>query len=156
LTATQRSPDGSATGAPDLRRLPFDGRVASTELAVAAREATHVLVSIPPDEAGDPVLGAVGEALAASPDLTWIGYLSTVGVYGDFGGGWVDETTAIRPGAMRNQRRAEVEKAWIAFGRRCGRPVQVFRLAGIYGPGRNAIENLINGTARRIVKPGQV
>lgn len=114
-----------------------------------------VLVSVPPDEAGDPVLRVFGDTLAAHPK-TWLGYLSTVGVYGDHGGAWVDEATEPKPVNARSRARVEAEKAWLDLGRRAGTPVAVFRLSGIYGPGRNALANLASGTARRIVKPGQI
>lgn len=114
-----------------------------------------VLVSAPPDEAGDPVLRVFGDTLAAHPK-TWIGYLSTVGVYGDHGGAWIDETAEPRPVNARSRARLAAEKAWLDLGARSGTPVAVFRLSGIYGPGRNALANLAGGTARRIVKPGQI
>lgn len=117
---------------------------------------THVLVSVPPDEAGDPVAEAHGAALAALPDLRWLGYLSTTGVYGDRQGGWVDETTPVAPDVGRSERRVRAEDAWLALGREHGLPVHVFRLAGIYGPGRSAIDMVRGGRARRIIKPGQV
>ena len=94
--------------------------------------------------------------LAALPRLAWVGYLSTVGVYGDAKGAWVDESSPVRPFTERSLRRAEAERAWLDFGASAGRRVEVFRLAGIYGPGRSVIDNLRAGTARRIVKPGQV
>ena len=94
--------------------------------------------------------------LAALPELAWIGYLSTVGVYGDCQGQWVDETAPARPTSERSLRRVRAENAWLAFGSESGRRVEIFRLAGIYGPGRNVIDNLKAGTARRIVKAGQV
>ena len=115
-----------------------------------------VLISIPPDRAGDPVLRLFADALAAAPRLRWVGYLSTIGVYGDRRGAWVDESTPAAPSSERSSLRLAAEEAWLAWGRRSGRNVQVFRLAGIYGPGRNALVNFANGTARRIVKPGQV
>ncbi len=90
------------------------------------------------------------------PALRWIGYLSTVGVYGDHGGAWVDETSECRPVSRRSVLRVAAEQDWLAFGRDAGLPVAVLRLSGIYGPGRNAFVNLANGTARRLVKPGQV
>ena len=117
---------------------------------------THMLVSIPPDLEGDAVLRLLREEIAALPDLGWIGYLSTVGVYGDWQGQWVDETSPTRPKSERSLRRVQAERAWLDLGRETGKRVQVFRLSGIYGPGRSVIDNLKAGTARRIVKPGQV
>jgi nucleoside-diphosphate-sugar epimerase len=117
---------------------------------------THVLVSIPPDDAGDPVLDAHGADLAALPGLRWVGYLSTTGVYGDHDGGWVDETTPLAPVNERGRRRAAAEAGWLSLGRTRGLPVHVFRLAGIYGPGRSQIESVRDGTAKRTYKPGQV
>jgi nucleoside-diphosphate-sugar epimerase len=112
---------------------------------------THVLSSVPPDADGDPVLdGAGGLLKAASPE--WVGYLSTTGVYGDRDGGWVDEESALDPSLDRSRRRARAEAEWLASGL----PVHVFRLAGIYGPGRSAIDTVRDGRAKRIVKPGQV
>ena len=114
-------------------------------------------MSAAPDEAGDPVLGAGREILATRmPRLAWIGYLSTVGVYGDHGGGWVNETSECRPVSRRSVMRVLAEQDWLAFGREAGVAVAVLRLSGIYGPGRNALVNLAGGTARRLVKPGQV
>ena len=125
-------------------------------MARALATATHVLISVPPGSTGDRVLGCHRADLAAAPRLAWIGYLSTVGVYGDHGGAWVDETTPATPGTERSRRRLAAEQGWLALGRESGRQVQVFRLAGIYGPGRSAIDSIRDGTARRIVKPGQV
>jgi nucleoside-diphosphate-sugar epimerase len=134
----------------------FDGTAREAEIARALGDATHVVVSVPPGAAGDPVLMQFGEDLAASASVSWIGYLSTIGVYGDCQGAWVDETCALKPGSERSVRRAKAEAEWLALGARTGKRVIVFRLAGIYGPGRSAIDNLRDGTARRIVKPGQV
>ncbi len=94
--------------------------------------------------------------IAALPDLAWIGYLSTVGVYGDHKGAWVDEETPTRPISERSLRRLQSEQAWLDFRNETGRRVEIFRLSGIYGPGRSVIDNLKAGTARRIIKPGQV
>jgi nucleoside-diphosphate-sugar epimerase len=113
---------------------------------------THALTSIAPDDAGDPVLDVHGADLRALSSLAWVGYLGTTAVYGDRQGEWVDEETPIEPTLARADRRARAEAAWLASGL----PVHVFRLAGIYRPGRNAFVNLKDGTARRIVKPGQV
>jgi nucleoside-diphosphate-sugar epimerase len=118
--------------------------------------ATHLLISIPPDMTGCPVFDAHGADIAALRQLRWIGYLSSTNVYGDRAGGWVDEETPLVPSGERGRRRAAAEAAWLALGQRSGIPVHVFRLAGIYGPGRSALDALRAGTARRIVKPGQV
>ena len=113
---------------------------------------THLLTSIAPDAEGDPVLDRHLDDLRAIPTLRWVGYLGTTAVYGDRQGGWVDETTPIEPTLARADRRARAEAAWLASGL----PAHIFRLAGIYGPGRNALVSLREGTARRIVKPGQM
>jgi len=118
--------------------------------AVAA--ATHLLSTVPPDHTGDPVLARYAEAIAATPNLRWIGYLSTTGVYGDRGGASVDEATTPAPSSDRGRRRLEAEQAWARFSDR--RAVDIFRLAGIYGPGRSAFDDLRAGKARRIVRSG--
>ena len=136
--------------------LVFDGETLSPELVSRLAGTTHLLVSIAPGEAGDPVLNALEKAEAALPALKWTGYLSTVGVYGDHGGAWVDEQTEPRPVSKRSRQRLEAETAWRTFAGARGLPLAVLRLSGIYGPGRNAFVNIANGTARRLVKPGQV
>ena len=118
--------------------------------------ATHLASSVPPDEAGDPVLHHHGADLARLEGLVWIAYLSTTGVYGDRGGGIVDEDSPLEPTSARAGRRVEAEARWLALWRQHGLPVHIFRLAGIYGPGRSAIDQLRAGTARRVVKPGHV
>jgi nucleoside-diphosphate-sugar epimerase len=115
-----------------------------------------ILVSVPPGPAGDPVLAAFSDAIAAASKLRWIGYLSTVGVYGDHAGNWVDETTPTAPATERSRKRAQAEQDWLALGAGHAAAVQIFRLPGIYGPGRNQLAQLASGTARRIAKPGQV
>ena len=125
-------------------------------LEAALRGADALLVSAPPDDNGDPALGRFASAFAAAPALARVVYLSSVGVYGDRGGDWVDESSAPRPGSPRASRRLAAERQWRAFGEERGAPVDVLRLAGIYGPGRNALGKLQRGEARRIVKPGQV
>lgn len=117
---------------------------------------THLLVSVPPDAQGCAVLDRHGEDVAALPELRWIGYLSTTNVYGDRGGAAVDEETEPRPSGERGRRRVAAEAGWLDLHRRRGVPVHIFRLAGIYGPGRNALEAVKAGTARRVVKPDQV
>jgi nucleoside-diphosphate-sugar epimerase len=117
---------------------------------------THLLVSVPPDAVGDPVLAVHGKDIAQIKGLRWLGYLSTTGVYGDRGGGWVDETADLSPSGERGRRRVAAEAGWLDLWHRRGVPVHVFRLAGIYGPGRSPFEALRGGTAKRIDKPGQV
>lgn len=118
--------------------------------------ATHVLQSIPPDEEGDSVARRYGDSLAALPGLEWFGYLSTTGVYGDHGGDFVDEDTPVNANTDRGARRIMAEGEWRALFETQGLPLHIFRLAGIYGPGRNQLESLRAGRARRIIKPGQV
>jgi nucleoside-diphosphate-sugar epimerase len=135
---------------------PFDGSSPTPQVKDAIGEADLVLVSIPQSKTGDPVLNAFGDALAKASKLRSIVYLSTVGVYGDQRGAWVDEETPPQPDSERGQERLAAERAWQDFGARTGVPVAILRLAGIYGPGRNAFEQIARGEARRIVKPGQV
>ena len=136
--------------------LPFDGTAAAPSVARRLVQATHVLVSVPPDTVGDPVLRRYADDLRSARGLEWIGYLSTVGVYGNHHGRWVDEETPVAPLSERSRWRVAAERAWLAFGEHSDKRVEVFRLAGIYGPGRSAVDDLGRGTARRIVKPGQV
>ncbi len=117
---------------------------------------THLLLSIPPDAAGDPVFDLHREEIAAIPRLSWLGYLSTTGVYGDRRGGWVDESSQLRPTGERGRRRVAAEAMWLGLWCRYQVPVHVFRLAAIYGPGRSPFEALRAGTAKRVDKPGQV
>ena len=159
VTATVTTEEKAARLKGDgIDALCFDSTSARCDERIEDRlvGARALLVSIPPDGNGEPVLARFSEAIARAPGLSWIGYLSTVGVYGDHGGKWVDETSPCNPGNDRSRQRLASEEAWLAFGRRTGKAVAVFRLAGIYGPGRNALKNLADGTARRIVKPGQV
>jgi nucleoside-diphosphate-sugar epimerase len=139
-----------------LKALIFDGSSATPDLRRAFAEADAALVSVPPDDNGDPVQRACGEVLAQAQRLGAIVYLSTIGVYGDRGGAWVDEQTPPQPGAARSRERLAAEQAWLDFGARRGIAVAILRLAGIYGPGQNALVQIARGSARRIVKPGQV
>lgn len=144
---------GTVRGADRLAEVRATGVVPlvwPADLAPALAEATHVLVSAAPDAAGDPFLRAAPQIAAARPE--WVGYLSTTAVYGDHAGGWVDETTPATPTTQRGHWRMRAEAEWCATGL----PVHIFRLAGIYGPGRGPFEKVRNGTARRILKPGQV
>ena len=117
--------------------------------------ATHILLSAPPQESGDPALPLLKDALATQRPA-WMGYLSTTGVYGDHGGAWIDEDTPPGPLGARGQRRVDAEAAWGGLAKRHDLPLHYFRLAGIYGPGRNQLSSVKNRTARRIDKPEQV
>lgn len=149
VSATARSAAGRAEiGEHGYRAVNFSG------LAAADLEGiTHLVISVPPGGYGDPVLSAHGALLQAlARQIEWAGYLSTTGVYGDHGGAWVDEATPLTPNTERGARRVATEQAWLDTGL----PVHIFRLAGIYGPGRNPLQSVRDGSARRIVKPGQV
>ncbi len=139
-----------------FKAWPFDGLAPTPEIKDPIAEATLALVSIPQTKNGDPVLNAFGDVLARAPKLQSIVYLSTVGVYGDRGGAWVDEQTSPQPDSARGQERLAAERGWQHFGARTGIAVAILRLAGIYGPERNALVQIARGEARRIVKPGQV
>jgi nucleoside-diphosphate-sugar epimerase len=149
--AAPTGPPGSGT---EICR--FDGVTASVALAAAVADADAILVSIPPTEHGDPVLAACADAIARAPLKGRIVYLSSVGVYGDHDGAVVDETTTPRPTSARSRARLAAETAWLKLGRQTGRAVGVLRLAGIYGPGRNALVQVAGGGARAILKAGQV
>ncbi|WP_158965156.1 SDR family oxidoreductase [Chachezhania sediminis] len=128
---------------------------AGLEGVMAALEsATHILMSAAPNDDGDPVLGAIGDHIARkAPQLEWAGYLSTTGVYGDHDGDWVSEDAPLTPSTRRGRMRVAAEAQWQAIP---DLPIHVFRLAGIYGPGRGPFEKVRNGTARRVIKPNQV
>lgn len=140
----------STAKAEAMRRDGVEPLLWPADLAPALRRATHILASAAPDATGDPFLAAAPEIAAARP--AWVGYLSTTGVYGDHQGGWVDESTPLTPNSDRGRWRVLAESQW----RATGLPVHIFRLAGIYGPGRGPFEKVRDGTARRIIKPGQV
>jgi nucleoside-diphosphate-sugar epimerase len=133
----------------------FGNADSADTLSAALKNASLVIVSIPPGAQGDPALALYADMLRnAAPDE--IVYLSTVGVYGDHGGGWVDEMTPPNPVSPRSTERLTAERQWQAFGESIERPLAIFRLPGIYGPGRNPLISLVRGEAKRIVKPGQV
>jgi len=156
VVGTVRSAEKAAQKTkPGCEILVFNEASADSRISLALSEADAVLISAGPDEAGDPVLRRFAHDIETSKSLRWIGYLSTIGVYGDADGGWVDETVAPNPSHTRTQRRVEVEQEWLALGARTGKATQIFRLAGIYGPGRNPIINL-DQRAQRVIKKGQV
>lgn len=115
---------------------------------------THLLVSTPPRDDGDPTFLMNAEEILQIPTLQWIGYLSSTCVYGDRGGDWVDERAELRPSSQRGTRRAIAEEQWLSLFEQHGLPVHIFRLAGIYGPGRSALDSVRTGVARRVEKPG--
>ncbi len=160
VVATVRDPVRAAAfnaGAPASRKvLSFDGSSASADLASAVDQADALLISAPPSEEGEPVLRYCGERLARAAKVRDVVYLSTLGVYGNYDGAWVDEDSECRAKDGRTRRRYDAEQAWLDFGKRTGAVVTILRLAGIYGPGRSAIDNVQAGTARIIDKPGQV
>jgi len=157
VAGTTRSQDKfAALEAAGIEPFVFDGHL-TPEIRAQLARTTHLVVSAAPGDDGDPVLNAAREAITHDmPLLRWIGYLSTVGVYGDHGGAWIDETATCRPKPGRSTMRLEAEQAWHALGEQIARPVAILRLSGIYGPGRNAFVNLENGTAKRLVKKDQV
>jgi nucleoside-diphosphate-sugar epimerase len=153
VSATTR---GTAAPAPGVTLLPFNRAQAAIE------GADYVIATAAPDEHGDPVLARYRAALEAAPKLSWIGYLSTTGVYGDAAGAWVDETTVPNPGAERTRRRVAAEWAWQRLTRTDetvedrALNIAVFRLAGIYGPGRSMFDDLRAGQGRHVIKPGHL
>lgn len=152
VTGTTRE-DTARVAAAGAAPLLWPGQ--EDEVRAALARADAVLVSAAPTEGGDPVLAAFAEDLGRAK-LRWLGYLSTTGVYGDRQGGWVDEESELDGSGPRGQARVRAEAAWQALAKAHGLPLHIFRLAGIYGPGRGPFAKLRAGTARRIVKPGQV
>lgn len=150
VTGTTRSTDKAET----LRTAGTQPVVwPGGDVTPALDKATHILISASPDEDGDPVLRELRDQIAQRrAQFDWVGYLSTTGVYGDHAGGWVDENTPLTPSTKRGQMRVAAESAWQALDL----PLHIFRLAGIYGPGRGPFAKVRNGTARRIIKEGQV
>ncbi|TCQ29554.1 SDR family oxidoreductase [Rhizobium sp. PP-CC-3G-465] len=137
--------------------LIYNGETISPELLAVMERTTHLVQSIAPGKAGDPLMRTgMPDITTLMPNLRWAAYLSTVGVYGDHKGAWVTEDAPLEPVSDRSKERVEAEQAWLDLGEAADIPVAVLRLSGIYGPGRNGFCNLANGTARRLVKPGQV
>ncbi|WP_374330985.1 SDR family oxidoreductase [Aestuariivirga sp.] len=156
VNATSRSAAGAqAIAALGYRGLVFDG---SKPLPPEAFDGvTHVIDSAPPGDDGDPVLRQHARDFAArARQFAWVAYLSTTGVYGDHGGGLVTEDTPLTPNTERGHKRLLAETQWLGLWREHALPVQIFRLAGIYGPGRNQLLSLLDGSAKRVIKPGQV
>lgn len=155
---TTRSEDRFAElSAAGLSPFLYEGEDLSDEIRAALAEVTHLLMSIAPDNEGDLLLRNFPDGLQpAMPKLEWIGYLSTVGVYGDHDGAWVDEDMACRPVSRRSVARVRAEDQWAQLAPEAGVALAIIRLSGIYGPGRNALKTVADGEARRLIKPGQV
>jgi nucleoside-diphosphate-sugar epimerase len=157
IAGTVRSPEKAhEMSAEGMEAYRFDATGHDPRIVENLARADALLISIPPVGETDPVLDRFSEAIAAAPNLRWLGYLSTVGVYGNADGGWVDEDTPPNPATLRSRHRTAAERQWLDLGTGSAFAVQVLRLAGIYGPGRNALVKIADGTAKRIVKPGQV
>jgi hypothetical protein len=152
ITGTSRTAEGAA----NITRQGFSG-VVFDDLKSIPESVTHIVSSVPPDADGDPVLWRFcTELVSRNTTLKWAAYLSTTGVYGDHGGGLVNEDTPLTPNTERGHRRLFAEKAWMRLHYHHALPVHVFRLAGIYGPGRNTLDNLKEGTAKRVIRQGQI
>jgi nucleoside-diphosphate-sugar epimerase len=154
VTGTSRSPDKKASATVEM--LVFDGIHPSPELREAISNASHLLISAAPNDVGDPMLTPLADDIAAASRLQSIVYLSSLGVYGDHGGAWIDEIAPTIPPHTRGAARVDAELAWQALGRQRNIPVAILRLGGIYGPGQNAFVRLLAGRAHRINKPGHV
>jgi nucleoside-diphosphate-sugar epimerase len=146
VTITSRNP-AAQKPEPGVAVIDF------TEAEDALADATHLVITAAPDDRGDPVLARYAAQIVVADNLRWAGYLSTTGVYGNRDGGWVDEDTPPAPASPRAQRRVAAERDWAASGIKS---VDIFRLAGIYGPGRSMFDDLREGTARRVIKPGHL
>ncbi len=149
VTGTSRSLEGVAA----INAQGFEG-ILFSELHSIPESVTHIVTSVPPNDDADPVLLRFNTELSKrAKSFEWVAYLSTTGVYGDRGGEWVDEDSALQPNTDRGQRRVDAEAAWAQIA---GLPLHIFRLAGIYGPGRNAFESLKSDKAQRVIKQGQI
>lgn len=167
VAGTVRSADkAAALAATGIDAHAFDRGRPLADAGTLLGGVTHLLSTVPPDDHGDPVVDAHGADIAArahgadmaarAGSLRWVGYLSTTGVYGNSDGSWVDEETPLAATGPRGRRRVAAEGQWLSLWQDQGVPVHLFRLPGIYGPGRSAIDSVRAGTARRIDKPGQV
>jgi nucleoside-diphosphate-sugar epimerase len=151
-TAISRAATAAGFEVAGTTRAGSDGTIPFDHAAEYVQSATHLVTTAAPVDGVDPVLAGYTGDIRTAPHLRWIGYLSSTAVYGDRGGGWVDEDTPPAPKQPRGQRRLDAENAWAAFADR--HAVDIFRLAGIYGPGRSALDDLRTGRARRLIKPG--
>ena len=152
ISGTSRSAEGAAA----ISAAGFNGLVFDAMTSIPA-DVTHIVTSVPPDAKGDAVLRKFGAELSErAQHFAWVAYLSTTGVYGDHDGGWVDETTPLTPNTERGHRRLTAETDWLHLFQHQALPLHIFRLAGIYGPGRNALESVKDGSAKRVIRKGQI
>ena len=163
IIGTTRTTERAATaaarsfGGRTVEMLVFDGTAATSDVAAAVKSADALLISAAPAATGDPVLTALETEIASAPRLASVVLLSTLGVYPDSGGAWIDETAeVVRGRARRGNARIDAEQAWQALGKRRNLPVCILRLGGIYGPGQNGLLRLLRGSAQRVAKPGHV
>jgi uncharacterized protein YbjT (DUF2867 family) len=155
IVGTTRDPEKRALmKSQNIKAYIFDYDSPLDDALRYLRGTTHLLISTPPDDRGDPAFVLHGEDLRQIDTLQWIGYLSSTAVYGDRTGGWVDENSETRPNTKRGSRRLYAERQWLSLYEEAGLPVHIFRLAGIYGPGRSALDSVRAGNSRRINKPG--
>lgn len=155
IAGTTRDPEKRrALRDQDIKAFLFSNDIPLADPLYMMRDATHILISTPPSDHGDPSFLFHGEDILKLPKVEWVGYLSTTGSYGDRGGEWVDETARARPTTQRGSRRLKAEEQWLSLFETHNIPVHIFRLAGIYGPGRSALDSVRSGVARRIDKPG--
>lgn len=154
ISGTTRDPDKKTfLRSQGIRTYLFDAENAIPDPLYMMRDVTHIIISTPPSDDGDPSFLAHAKDITNLPNLKWVGYLSTTGSYGDRNGEWVDENSVTRPTTKRGSRRLKAEQQWLSLID-YGVPVHVFRLAGIYGPERSALDSIRSGVARRINKPG--
>ena len=154
---TQRHPvESNEKTAGQTGLVQFDGQHPVQGLDGVGEKTTHILLSVPPSDQGDPVYNLMGEWISDLPNLQWIGYLSTTGVYGNLNGEIATEKTPCNPSGTRGERRMKAELGWLGLHNSKGLPIHIFRLPGIYGPGRGPFSKVKNGTARRIIKKNQV
>lgn len=158
ITGTTRDPERKALMKErGIKTVLFDYNAPLNDPGLFLKDVTHLLISTPPFDSGDPVfLMHAEDIIRQQSSIKWIGYLSSTNIYGDHGGDWVDENTETRPSNKRGSRRVKAEKQWLSLYEKHNLPVHVFRLSGIYGPGRSALDSVRAGMARRINKPGHV
>jgi hypothetical protein len=155
VSGTKRNLDGNASPEDAIKLYAYNRQTPFRD-SKALESVTHILISIPPDEQGCPVANKFGDIIAKLPKLRWLGYLSTTGVYGNTDGKSVDETSPLNPSSNRSRFRVNAENAWLELHQEKGVPIEIFRLAGIYGPGRSQLNRVRAGNNTRINKPGHL